>query len=313
MAGAKYYFPPFPAVPANECSNPAPGSNISFGERITRTIIVADLPEDDIRCNGASGSCSIPYGGTATIEWCGSGGSRHACTGATSCIATGTVGAGDPPDTLTSNWTSPSLIANATYTLDCSGLGGSISKDVNVNVGVAPLPETDLRCNNSAGSCNIDFGDSAILEWCGADAHSCANATSCSVSGPGVSTSGFSGTVPTPLLFADSRYDLDCFGPGGSRNDFVNVNMNSIPECSDGLDNDGDGNCDTSSSICTDGSTPGDISCTGPFDDDETNPECSDNIDNDGDGRIDFDGSPPDLGCTSLFDNNESDPTFNEF
>jgi hypothetical protein len=43
------------------------------------------------------------------------------------------------------------------------------------------------------------------------------------------------------------------------------------PQCSNGLDDEGDGFCDTSSSTCTDGSTPGDPQCTNELDDDETN------------------------------------------
>jgi len=42
------------------------------------------------------------------------------------------------------------------------------------------------------------------------------------------------------------------------------------PECNDGIDNDGDGNCDIVGSTCTDGSNPGDLQCSGTLDDDET-------------------------------------------
>jgi hypothetical protein len=73
------------------------------------------------------------------------------------------------------------------------------------------------------------------------------------------------------------------------------------PQCSDGIDNDGDGLIDY----------PADPGCTDALDNDETNgplappppkPQCSDGIDNDGDGRIDY---PADHQCTSLSDNDE--------
>ncbi len=57
----------------------------------------------------------------------------------------------------------------------------------------------------------------------------------------------------------------------------------SVPQCSDGIDNDGDGKIDGF-----------DGSCSSPSDDDEANPpQCSDTQDNDGDGRIDL----ADPGC----------------
>ena len=68
------------------------------------------------------------------------------------------------------------------------------------------------------------------------------------------------------------------------------------PQCSDGIDNDGDGLIDL-------GHDPG---CTSPGDNSEVDnlPQCSDGIDNDGDGAIDF---PADSGCDSGSDNLESD------
>jgi len=81
-------------------------------------------------------------------------------------------------------------------------------------------------------------------------------------------------------------------------------------QCSDGVDNDGDGRIDF-------GNDPG---CTGPTDDDETDArdaddggrggdrdrgdaECEDGRDNDGDGLVDF---PNDPGCTSRSDDSEA-------
>ena len=66
-------------------------------------------------------------------------------------------------------------------------------------------------------------------------------------------------------------------------------------QCSDSLDNDGDG--------LTDLLDPG---CVDNFDNDETNvgvTQCSDSFDNDGDGLIDY---PNDPGCTAAGDNDET-------
>lgn len=70
------------------------------------------------------------------------------------------------------------------------------------------------------------------------------------------------------------------------------------PQCSDGLDNDGDGYIDY-----VDGDLDRDAGCTSRLDNDEANPECSDGRDNDGDGRVDW---PRDQGCDDRFGLSES-------
>jgi prepilin-type N-terminal cleavage/methylation domain-containing protein len=86
---------------------------------------------------------------------------------------------------------------------------------------------------------------------------------------------------------------------------FVATTAPPLPECSDGIDNDGNGLTDF----------PNDPGCTSPSDTSEssTTPppppppppvtECSDGLDNDGNGSIDF---PADPGCSSPADDNES-------
>ncbi len=71
----------------------------------------------------------------------------------------------------------------------------------------------------------------------------------------------------------------------------------TILECSDGLDNDGDGFIDY----------PNDPGCDSAIDDSEEEIyQCSDGLDNDGDGFIDF---PDDIGCGSLTDDDETNAT----
>lgn len=72
-------------------------------------------------------------------------------------------------------------------------------------------------------------------------------------------------------------------------------------ECSDAVDNDGDGKIDPTDPGCLSG--PG--GTYDPTDDSERDTECSDGRDNDGDGKIDF---PADKGCTSRDDNSERTP-----
>lgn len=70
----------------------------------------------------------------------------------------------------------------------------------------------------------------------------------------------------------------------------VYVNVKPLIQCSDGIDNDGDGRIDSADSGC---SSPGDTK--------EGAPECSDGVDNDRDGSTDL----SDLGCYSGEDRDE--------
>jgi hypothetical protein len=75
-----------------------------------------------------------------------------------------------------------------------------------------------------------------------------------------------------------------------------NSELDTPPQCSDGVDNDGDALTDF----------PNDPGCDSPADNLEsnrrTNPQCSDGLDNDSDGFTDY---PNDPGCFSLTDNSE--------
>lgn len=75
------------------------------------------------------------------------------------------------------------------------------------------------------------------------------------------------------------------------------------PECSDGIDNDGDDLIDADDFGCGGGEGGGGGAGYNPNDNSEfPNPQCSDGIDNNGNETVDY---PADSTCDSLFDNNE--------
>lgn len=80
------------------------------------------------------------------------------------------------------------------------------------------------------------------------------------------------------------------------------------PQCSDGIDNDGDKLVDADDPGCHTDGDPTNPGSYDPNDDDETDeakkPQCSDEIDNDGDKLTDF---PNDPGCSSAEDDDETD------
>ncbi|MDD4319026.1 MAG: hypothetical protein PHW10_01745 [Candidatus Peribacteraceae bacterium] len=101
----------------------------------------------------------------------------------------------------------------------------------------------------------------------------------------GAAVVGGDWTFSSPLSVRYIRIDAITQG------DWINVNeieaYVAMPQCSDGVDNDGDGAIDGI-----------DLSCSGTGDNDETNPqrECQDGVDNDGDGKTDY---PQDPQCIS--------------
>jgi large repetitive protein len=100
---------------------------------------------------------------------------------------------------------------------------------------------------------------------------------------------------PTGADCADGGTDPACEGAGGP-----DGAGERLPQCMDGIDNDGDGHIDY----------PNDPGCTHPHDDSEEDdcpdgplcPQCSNGIDDDGDGNTDW---PDDPGCTSAADPSE--------
>lgn len=89
---------------------------------------------------------------------------------------------------------------------------------------------------------------------------------------------------------------IDAADPGCSNPNDDNES-DGTTQCQDRIDNDGDGATDY----------PADFSCSSPLDNDERNPlsQCQNQIDDDGDGLVDL-GDP---GCSGKQDNSESDKT----
>lgn len=118
----------------------------------------------------------------------------------------------------------------------CGGQGSTCSalidgnKTAGVNFNAVPPPEADIKCDNGDGPCNISWDGTSKIEWCGSDAHVCANSGSCSVTRNGVAwASGTSGVQSTGVqASATYIYALTCSGNGLS-SDSVEVVVNNPP------------------------------------------------------------------------------------
>src|SRR6202041_834237 len=142
----------------------------------------------------AAKSTSVPKGSSTTLQW--------STTGAHSCMASGGWSGAQPTSgTMT---TSP-LTANTTYTLTCSGRGGSTSQSAEVVV-TSPEPTIVL----TASPPTVASGGESSLRW------RSANATACTASGGWQGAVGTSGTWSTGALSNTTEYALTCTGTGGS-------------------------------------------------------------------------------------------------
>ena len=132
---------------------------------------------------------SIAYNATTNITW--------SSTNATTCtLSSGQSG-------TSGSFTTPSLTTNTTYTVSCTGAGGSVSGSVTVTVAAAPTPTVSI----SSSPASVTSGQTATVSW------SSVNATTCTLSN---GKTGVSGSFVTPALTTTTTYTISCTGVGGS-------------------------------------------------------------------------------------------------
>ncbi len=148
------------------------------------------------------------------------------------------------------------LTQSMMYTVACTGKNKSVipsSEFVVVNPD-PKLPSVTVTAVKNP----IDYDTKATIKW------ESKNTTSCNA-GTGNGT-GVKGTFQTASLKADKSFTVSCIGPSGVANGSININVNEDtsgtnpddntsgkPQCSDGVDNDGDKDIDIADSNCHEG------------------------------------------------------------
>ena len=196
-------------TPDQSCSAPVPacgkittGVN-SCGGTCSRTG-PACPPTTDIKANNADGPISVPYNSSVHVTW--------SSTDADSCTVTFSDAGGSWSGT--SGDKTHNLVAARTYTLACTGAGGSASDKVTVKI----LPPT---LSFFADKTRLPYDGASTLRWTVNGASSCkANA--------GNNDPGFTGAADssdgdhsyaTGNLIADLCYGLSCGNPSGNSPD----------------------------------------------------------------------------------------------
>ena len=185
--------------------------------------IVVNETDEDVyfyRLGAGSGTPSAPSvnisaspntvgtGGNATLNW--------SSTNATSCTASGAwSGSRDTSGSL--NLTN--ITANATYSLSCTGAGGTAQDSATITVSAGAAPTVSL----TASSSSVLSGGSVVLDWSSTDADSC------TASGDWSGNRPVSGSVSVGPLTTQSQFVLTCTNANGTGSDVANVSVTTPP------------------------------------------------------------------------------------
>ena len=152
---------------------------------------------------------TLTLGQSATLTW--------TSTRATSCTASG---AWSGTQALSGSATvTPNAAGANTYTLTCTGPGGSVDASATVTANAQP-PQVSFSVNPS----RISLGQSATLTW------SVTNADSCQASDAWTGSRPLSGSlVVTPVAVGDLTYTLTCTGTGGVTPVHLTLTVNAAP------------------------------------------------------------------------------------
>ncbi len=180
-----------------------PGGQTGASQTIT---VVQPEPAPTVALDSAASS--VLRGTSTTLSWSSSN--------ATSCIASGAWSGNRAPlgTAATGN-----LSAASTYTLTCTGPGGTRSDSVSIQVTEPAAPTVALN----ASSTTVDEGDNVTLTW------STTNADGCSASGAWSGGRSTSGSRTVGPLTGNSTFTLSCSGDGGNASDSVTVNVTPAP------------------------------------------------------------------------------------
>ncbi len=169
-------------------------------------------PTVTLQANGSNGPVAVAYNTAASLVW--------SSTDTTNCTASGSwsgsVGVSGTQST-------GALTTSQTYTLGCTGPGGTATDSVQVTVNPPPAPTVDLLANGSAGPITVSYNSTATLTW------SSTTTTSCTATGGWSGSKTASGSWTSASLTATQTYTLQCTGPGGDATDSVVVNVSAPP------------------------------------------------------------------------------------
>src|SRR5882672_173175 len=149
---------------------------------------------------------TVDAGGSTMLTW--------SSTDATSCVAAGAWSGSKP---TSGNESTGALSGNSTFTLSCSGTGGTLDKSVSITVNSA-APGVTLV----ATPASISAGGNSTLTWSSSDS------TSCTASGGWTGSKATTGTQSVGPLNSTTSYTLSCTGSGGTTQTTATVTVAAV-------------------------------------------------------------------------------------
>jgi len=168
--------------------------------------------EVNVRVQGASVPTVIVSASPVNLAYSGSTQLSWTSSNASNCTASGGW-SGNKSTSGSTNFSN--LLSGKTYSLTCTGPGGSASDSVSVMV----AGPTASSVNLTASSSSLPFNGATTLSW------SSNNTTGCTASGDWSGSKATSGSQTMSALISNRVFSLSCSGPGGTANDTVNITV----------------------------------------------------------------------------------------
>ena len=160
----------------------------------------------DVTVNLTANPATVPLNGETTLIW--NSGNAESCTASGGWSGSRATSGQETISSLT--------LQNSTFTLSCSGTGGTAQDSVTVTIDTAAL-SVEL----TASPASVPSDGSTTLTWVSS------NADSCTASGDWSGSKDLSGSETIDGLTADSQFILTCSDADGSVNDSVDVTIAS--------------------------------------------------------------------------------------
>ena len=156
---------------------------------------------------------------------------RWTSSNATSCSGTGSGFSASAVSGSDINITEPTVGNSITYTVTCSGAGGSASDSITVTRPAVPTVTLERSIDNgfswSGSNVNITGSQQVRLKWSSTDATSCTH-----TGGSGFYANAVSGndnSINEPSAGNSRTYSISCTGGGGTVTDSITVTKPTLP------------------------------------------------------------------------------------
>ncbi|MEJ2621776.1 MAG: fibronectin type III domain-containing protein [Candidatus Thiodiazotropha sp.] len=178
------------------CNSAGTGVN----DTVTVTVAKPATPTIDLTAD----PMRVSYNGSTTLSWRSE--NTDSCAASGDWSGSRSSAGSEAIDALTES---------STFTLSCTGDGGTVSDTLTITVEALPAPTIDL----SATPTSVPKNGSVTLNW------NATNADSCSASGDWSGSKDTSGTETISSLVDDSRFILNCRNANDSASASVDVTV----------------------------------------------------------------------------------------